>query len=144
MEVTTLQIYDTPLSLLQIEDNSHLISVCICNMAVNNVELQGLYLSFEVAILIGPVDLSKLIVSYKVENVDSPDVCALICLDSERISAINSWIFNFTDSSCSCSWYAEKSCIPKSYLANLDYKPKHRPGFRLYVQMVKFLPCGNH
>ncbi len=121
-------------------------SVCTCKQKVNSGELASAFDKYQVRLVGYPEDYLQSVSSEvkAVEDVESEDVCSVLCLEKELEDQVNSWLFYHDSRNCTCSWLETHFCDYETLLFHPIDESSSMPWTEMsfFVQMRKTIPCG--
>ncbi len=113
---------------------------CICFMDVDHDELKGQFLELEIKPVEDP-DNVNVNWTIEVEEVDSAQVCAALCLEHDNADTLNSW--HYKEWICKCGWVESTSCPERMIVQNWTMDSLDQLGeWTAFVQLHKTVPCG--
>ncbi len=83
-----------------------------------------------------------------IEDVDSAETCAVVCLEHEKKDEINAWqylVYKTEIRTCRCGWMKSQSCPNTNALLVGDWKMTNvsqLADHKGYIQLRKTVPCG--
>ncbi len=119
---------------------------CTCRQTVDKAKFRQAMEDYNIHILSVTLIFGPPLVSYehqRVEEVESPGVCAVLCLDPELDLNINAWKFDEKTRDCQCAWIGNQICHTcfKDLMEPIDVDKFVNA--KAAVQLSKTLPCGS-
>ncbi len=84
----------------------HLCRDCVCRLATNDQELIEKSDGFKVMAFENHLQFDDVVASIEktVANVETSDICSVICLDQDILEAVNAWHYDGMSQNCRCGW----------------------------------------
>ncbi len=128
------------------EKNTDHCNVCTCRKTVNVETLKETYETGEIKRFKHVEHYSNLSVeNFKhFQEVESVDVCSLLCLEFDDEALVNSWMFFKKSRSCRCQWVKSPVFIDGSKFEKETYAKQSvwDPDETAFVQTSKLVPPG--
>ncbi len=131
-----------------------LCSDCKCILTVNLWELIKDFDDKKVKPVENPENLKRVIDKWTVEvaNVDSNQVCAVLCLDHKMAAELNAWHYLANVRICRCGWAHSAACPEKLVVGNWEWKNDTNNDdknvsspidqYSAFVKLAKTVSCG--